>query len=545
MKNSETKVLLIAIMLVQLWGMVVIDLMEHDATQYATISMQMLRDNSWLQIYWREVSYLDKPPLLFWLSAISFKFFGISHFAYRFPSFLILLLGAYSTWQLTRRLYNLQTANLTVLILFSTQGVFHMAHDVRTDTMLVGWIMFVVWQLYLFIKDNNKTAFVLAFTGIGLAMLTKGPLGLVIPALAFGPQLVLQKRWRTIFNPVWFLGLLIVMLVISPMLYGLILQHGREGIEFYFWKQSFGRLTGENVWHDDSGPMFFIHSFAWSFLPWTLVALYGVYHKAKELFKNPASSDSFMLWGSVLVFVAMSNAQYKLPHYIYVIFPFVAIMTAKALVFDERLKSKFWFSGQLFTIILLVAGMVFLMMADFSWALLAIFIPGLLIILWITFNPTSRFDVNKRAILASLVVIITANAMLNVVFYPKLLGYQSGSVAGRYVKEAEISEKNLCFFVKHSPSFDFYSEQIIPFYRTTSQLDSALMMNNWMMCYTNQNGFDLLNNPSYILIDVIEFDEYKATKLGLPYIFSDKRKSVLGKTFLVKVKRNQFIKAEN
>jgi len=56
LKKRDTKIVLIAIVVVQLCGMVLIDLREHDATQYATLSMQILKNNSWLQAYWRYVS---------------------------------------------------------------------------------------------------------------------------------------------------------------------------------------------------------------------------------------------------------------------------------------------------------------------------------------------------------------------------------------------------------------------------------------------------------------------------------------------------------
>ena len=55
-----------------------IDVMDVDASQYASIAMEMLQGGSWLEVQHRHADYLDKPPLLFWASALSYALFGIS-----------------------------------------------------------------------------------------------------------------------------------------------------------------------------------------------------------------------------------------------------------------------------------------------------------------------------------------------------------------------------------------------------------------------------------------------------------------------------------
>jgi hypothetical protein len=70
------------------------DVMEVDASQYAAMSREMLESGNYLQLFDRGQNYLDKPPLLFWVSAMSFKLFGISNFSYKLPSVLFSLLGS-------------------------------------------------------------------------------------------------------------------------------------------------------------------------------------------------------------------------------------------------------------------------------------------------------------------------------------------------------------------------------------------------------------------------------------------------------------------
>ena len=80
---------------VYLLGML-IDVMQVDAAQYAGMSMEMIQNKSFLQVFNRGNDYLDKPPLLFWLSSLSIGAFGINNFAFKLPSVLSSLLAIYS-----------------------------------------------------------------------------------------------------------------------------------------------------------------------------------------------------------------------------------------------------------------------------------------------------------------------------------------------------------------------------------------------------------------------------------------------------------------
>ncbi len=82
-----------------------LDVMDVDATQYASMAREMLETGNYLKLYNRYENYLDKPPLIFWLSALSYKLLGVSNFAYKLPSFLFSLLAAYSTYRLAKLYY--------------------------------------------------------------------------------------------------------------------------------------------------------------------------------------------------------------------------------------------------------------------------------------------------------------------------------------------------------------------------------------------------------------------------------------------------------
>ena len=138
-------------------------LMDPDANEYAGIAMRMYQHHDFINIISRssitlkEYDYLDKPHLLFWLSALSFIIFGLHDWAYRIPSLLFTVLAAYSTFGLGRTLYNKEVGKMSALIFLSSQAIILANHDVRTDTVLTGAIIFGVWQFAEFVKTEKFT----------------------------------------------------------------------------------------------------------------------------------------------------------------------------------------------------------------------------------------------------------------------------------------------------------------------------------------------------------------------------------------------------
>jgi 4-amino-4-deoxy-L-arabinose transferase-like glycosyltransferase len=90
--GKKSYLLFLLILIVVLLG-VGIDMMDIDASQYASISREMLEHNDMLQIFDLGKDYLDKPPFLFWVSALSIKIFGANNWGYKLPSILFSILS--------------------------------------------------------------------------------------------------------------------------------------------------------------------------------------------------------------------------------------------------------------------------------------------------------------------------------------------------------------------------------------------------------------------------------------------------------------------
>jgi len=539
-------ILFSAIALVYLFNMF-IDIMEIDAAQYASISMEMSMSKSFLQVYEHGHDYLDKPPLLFWLSSLSFILLGISNFAYKLPSVLIGILGIYSTYRFAKLWYSEEKARLSALIIASCQALFLITNDVRTDTNLLGLVMFSIWQMSEYLRNVKWKNLILASVGIGGAMLAKGPVALIIPAAAFGTDLMLKRDWKNIFKPQWILLLLLVAIILIPMSYGLYTQFdlhpekevyglkGPSGLRFYYWTQSFGRITGENYWKNEATHFYFLHTILWDFQPWILMFIPALILKIRKMivqkFRSPNDQEFITLGGFVLVFIALSMSAYKLPHYIFVLFPLASIITADFIYeLKDKLKSR-------------IAKIQFGLMHIF-WLLMTVDLilffppktPVLPIVLilsfalfWFSFRKYK--GKTERIFIPTAVTIISLNLLMATNFYPNLLKYQSTSQVGQMVNENKIPQDKFYYSNVLNHSLNFYSRRICPSFNINNI--NNYVKGTWI--YIGKEELDELTTMKIKFKLIKTVPSFKVTALELPFLYAPTRNKTLKEEYLLEL----------
>lgn len=522
----------VAIAAVYLSGLIAVDVMDVDAAQYASISMEMWQTGDWLEVYHKGGDYLDKPPLLFWLSAFFYQLFGLNSICFKLPSLLSSILGFWSTYKLGEALYSRKVGQLAALMLASTQAWALFNHDIRTDTLLSNFCIFGIWQVYSYLKTKKALNFILGFVGIGLAMLSKGPIGVVVPAAAIGGYLLFKGDWKGILNWRWLLAPFIILLVLSPMLYGLWTQYGSKGIYFYFWKQSFGRITGENSWKDNTGAFFFVHTFLWSFLPWTLFALGALAQRLGQLWKGNFKREWLTIAGFIFPFIALSFSHFKLPHYIFPLYPMMAILGANWLLDLKKLPYKLALTSQYLLMSLLFAAGLALLAHVFPTT--AIHLWGILIV-GLAFSILLSVKRPKQRIWGPVLILFcTTNLLVNLHFYPQLLQYQSGSQAAKYIKQQEIPLELVGVYGFYQHSLDFNLGKIAKVYKDPGEVIRAAAAGTiWLYC--DQDTKNFLEKQGIMIQEEVLFEHFHVTKLNLPFLNPDKRKKQLKKVYLLKI----------
>ncbi len=554
MEGKTKWLLVLPVIVVYVIGMFT-DVMKPDAAQYATMSVEMLKTGNYLELFYRGEDYIDKPPLIFWLSALSFKAFGISNFSYKLPSVLFCFLGLFATYRLGRLLYSERVGFYAVLILSTTQAWFLCNQDVRTDTILAACTILAIWQLTVFDTNKKFIHIVYASLGVAGAMLTKGPIGLMVPGLAMGTHYILRREWNRFFQWQYAVLFLLVLFFISPMLYGLYTQFDLKGnkktyngiidsgLRFYFWTQSFGRLTGESIWKNDYGPLYFVHTFLWTFIPWCLLFAVAFAKKFWFLYKNKfyiLKKDEAITWGGILIpFIAFSLSSYKLPHYIFVFFPLAALLTGKYVADIVELEDpgqsfkmlrivQSTLAGFLLLITLLICIKVFPLSNLWIGTAVAI---GFITAIYFTFQKTSRF---QHLIFPAWLAAILLNFTLNIHFYPALLQYQSEAIAGRAVK-SYVVEYPFIAYKYHSYSLDFYYQNAVPIVDNTEMLTKRYR-HQQVWIYVREEGLKELQQIPMEVLQVEKLDNYPVTKLSLKFLSPDTRDTQTETHYLMLVK---------
>lgn len=458
-----------------------VDMMDIDATQYAEMSREMAESGSYLQLYDRGIDYLDKPPMLFWVSSLSMKVFGVNNFGYKLPSVLFALLAIYAVYRLTRLLYNDNTARMAALILGACQGMYLMTNDVRTDTILMSCVITALWM----IKEaelQRRWYWVLGGTAaIAAGMMTKGPIALMVPIFCFGSDWVLKRKWKQIFSPYHLVDAVLIAIFLIPMSIGLYQQFDMHpektvnglqnvsGLRFFYWSQSFGRITGESPWNNNAPFEFLFVGMFWAFLPWMFLFVPALVMRlvevVKQKFKLLPEQEFITTGGFVLAYLALGSSKYQLPHYIFVVFPLAAIMVAKLIAdfVDGKYAGLFkvmkpfqWVAS----VLIMIASLLTLVVV-FPVGITGTMIWMLAFSVWLFIAMHKR--IQAKMFWGSAAAIMLANIFITHHFYYNLLKYQLGSSLGRYMKANKMQVDNLTLHQIDHPlnALHFYADRLI------------------------------------------------------------------------------------
>lgn len=543
----------LALLIVYLIGAFSIDIMDIDAAQYASIGREMADNNQFLDVQFRGKDYyLDKPPLLFWISALIFKIFGVTNFAYRFVPILSTLLGIYAIYRFSKLYYSEQTAYIAALVMGSCQAFFLMNHDVRCDTLLTNCVTVSVWQLAEYLRHRRWTYFVSGFVFAGLGMLAKGPISLIVVGTAFFIDFVLKRQWKQLFDPRWLLGVIIIGFVLTPYCIGLYQQYGQHGLYFFFWEQSFGRITGENEWSNSPGLLFQAQNFLWSFLPWVLVfipaLIFSVQQVIKRGFLLPKTEEAASLGGFLLPFAALSTAQYQLPHYTFVVFPLAAVITARYLshLIDNPTTSAFRWGRGLLIFTAAIMGLIIVILSTWAFPLEKVILVGIVLMMTVLIFRLfgSKRPPFSQLVFAPFLTALVVNLVMNGHFYPTLLRFQTGSVVGQAIVENFQNEREDFFVYDIAPeanynifhsALDFYTKRTTPVLRSLGTLQTQANKKS-MLLYTDEDGLKSLQSAGIKHETLKQYQNFHVTGLTLPFLNPATRALETRPRYLIRVK---------
>ncbi|MFS8977655.1 glycosyltransferase family 39 protein [Cupriavidus necator] len=315
-------------------------LLGPDEGRYAEIAREMLSTGDWVTIRYNGLKYFEKPPLHMWVTAISYTLFGIGEWQARLCVALAGIAGLGASMLAAARWFGTRAGLLTGLVLASAP-MWNVAAHFNTLDMTLSGIMACVLASMLLAQHPSATPatrrnwMLACWAAMGLALLTKGLVGLVLPGLVLVVYTCVTRDlalWRRLHAPA---GIALMLLVAVPW-YWLVARRNPEFLRFFFIHEHWQRYT--STVHARKGALwYFVPLVVGGFLPW-LGLLPGMVRAVRQRVgvSGAGTARPFepalmaALWAvSIFVFFSLSGS--KLPGYILPVFPALGILAGVAL----------------------------------------------------------------------------------------------------------------------------------------------------------------------------------------------------------------------
>jgi 4-amino-4-deoxy-L-arabinose transferase-like glycosyltransferase len=329
--------LLLLLLGVSPWG-----LWERDEGRYADVASEMLARGDFVTPRVNGTVFLDKPPLVYWVTAGSLAIWGHGEFGARFGQLLFALGTLLVTWRAGILLLGLRGGSLAVIVLASSALFFASSHILTLDLALT---FFVTLTLFLFLKGRRAgkagtAAYAGMFAAAAGGVLTKGLLGVALPALTIASFLSVRKEWRLARDIPWVRGSLLFLVLAAPWYVAVSIANPEFPV-YFFLHEHLARFTTV-VHRHQGGWWYYLPVLAIGLMPWSLMLPACLRRRRTEVgWTAPASAPeaTAFLWSWIVPgLLLFTVAQSKLPLYALPLLPPMAILIASAL--ESRLEQE-------------------------------------------------------------------------------------------------------------------------------------------------------------------------------------------------------------
>lgn len=321
---------------------------------FAECVREMLNADAIVTPLYHGTPFFDKPILSYWTIALSYKLFGTSHFTARIPSIVAALSCIFACGIGAKHLFGPRSGSLAAAALSSSFMFLYFANLCMADMTLVLLDTLSLSLLYLAVQNSRlrNSCFWLAALSVGLAFLTKGPVGIVLPTASFATYLTMTKQWPVLrFWQHVVPGTLIALLAASPWFLSAYKENGAGALSYFFIRENLERFAGST--YDTHKPLWFmLVSLFTGFLPWSIFLPFAA-KKSWTAWRNDisskASQNQLFLWLWIAVVIGFfSFSRGKIDYYALPAYPAAAMLVgnylSEAIDQKERVPGIFaWF----------------------------------------------------------------------------------------------------------------------------------------------------------------------------------------------------------
>jgi 4-amino-4-deoxy-L-arabinose transferase-like glycosyltransferase len=323
---------------------------EPDEGRYAEIGREMAEGDSWLIPHLNGIPQFQKPPMIYWATAVSLKCFGKNEWAARLPPALAALGTLLLTWCIGRMLFSRREAAMAVLVLLSSLEFFTMARLLTPDMLMTFWITAALGCLVKRVRGGGGPVWHwLFFAAMGLGFMTKGPMALVVPASAAIAWQWSSRKSGAASRLPWVRGMALALALCLWWFVTLALMD--SALFSYFAGDELVKRFGSGQ-HGRSKPWWFFFlvlpggAFPWTFLLGALIAERTI---AWRKGWKPSPVAWLLLGWVIPPLIILSFSGSKLPTYILPLFPALALAAARGI--STNVKSRLWLGAWMITLL--------------------------------------------------------------------------------------------------------------------------------------------------------------------------------------------------
>jgi 4-amino-4-deoxy-L-arabinose transferase-like glycosyltransferase len=304
-----------------------------DEGRYTEIPREMAATGDYVTPRLNGVKYFEKPPLVYWLSALTFRQFGVNEFTARLWNGLFALGGVLMTYGAARCLYG-RAAGIWAAVVLTTSLMYFVLSQIILLDMAVA--VTVSGALFAFIvgvgvpRGRRRLGWFLGFYGmVALATLSKGLIGIALPGAVIFLWVLLLNRWRALWPFYPLAGTLLLLAIAAPW-HVLAARANPDFVNFYFVHEHWLRFTTRV--HDRYEPWWYflpvlvVGLFPWVFFVWQAVA--DALAGGRKARRHRPEAWFLVIW-IVFIVAFFSKSQSKLIPYILPVFPALAVLLGR------------------------------------------------------------------------------------------------------------------------------------------------------------------------------------------------------------------------
>ncbi|MEN3363025.1 MAG: hypothetical protein V7606_299, partial [Burkholderiales bacterium] len=325
------------------WGLLVIfclvwfytlgarTLVPTDEGRYAEIAREMALTGDFVTPRLNGIKYFEKPPLQYWMNALTFKAFGLGEWQARLWTGLCGLFGIAMTAYAGRHVFGARIGFTAGAVLGSSFLWAAMGHINALDMSLSAMMTLALCALLIAQRDSatpreRRNWMLLCWVGMALSVLSKGLIGVVLPGAVLVLYTLASRDWAIWKRLHLGLGLMVFFAIAAPWFVLVSLQNP-EFPHFFFIREHFERFTSNvhqraGAWH------YFIPILIMGTLPWLGVLPQSLWHDRSHEKAMRFQPRKLLLVWAVFIFFFFSISGSKLPSYILPIIPALALLIA-------------------------------------------------------------------------------------------------------------------------------------------------------------------------------------------------------------------------